>query len=183
VCVCVCVWVWECVRNRKFRINTQKVSSQVSISSTFYVRMLFRQLFLVSFWLCQKIRTKNARVWRWWNWLQAASSQPFRSLSVVSVEEHLTDWSSDLHFHNIWFSWKISTFWGEKKNSFLNFVSSHFFHLFQCITRSWVSRNRQKVFFQDNQNFGINFNFLNQKILCSITSIDQEVKSNKLLKF
>jgi len=28
----------------------------------FFVQMLFWQLFLVTFWLCQKIRTKNVRV-------------------------------------------------------------------------------------------------------------------------
>jgi len=41
----------------------------VSISSTFYVR-IFRTnvIFLVTFWLCQKIRMKNLYVKRWWNW-------------------------------------------------------------------------------------------------------------------
>ncbi len=41
----------------------------VSISSTFYVRILRTNVvFLVTFWLCQKIRTKNSYVKRWWNW-------------------------------------------------------------------------------------------------------------------
>jgi len=34
----------------------------------FFVRTSFRQLFLVTFWLCQKICTKNTRVKCWWNW-------------------------------------------------------------------------------------------------------------------
>jgi hypothetical protein len=34
---------------------------QVSISSTFFVRTSFRQLFLGMFWLWQNIRTKNVR--------------------------------------------------------------------------------------------------------------------------
>ncbi len=40
-----------------------------SISSTLKVR-IFRTnvVFLLTFWLCQKIRMKNARVKRWWNW-------------------------------------------------------------------------------------------------------------------
>jgi hypothetical protein len=33
-------------------------------SRTFFVRTLFWQLFLVTFWLCQKFRTKNACVKR-----------------------------------------------------------------------------------------------------------------------
>jgi hypothetical protein len=36
----------------------------------FFVRASFWQLFLVTFRLCQKFRTKNARVKCWWNWHQ-----------------------------------------------------------------------------------------------------------------
>jgi len=39
----------------------------------FYVRTSFRQLFLVTFWLWQKIRMQNARVKRWWNSLLSGS--------------------------------------------------------------------------------------------------------------
>jgi len=49
----------------------------VSISSTLNVR-IFRTnvIFLVTFWLCQKICTKNSRVWRWWNWRQDTRHDP-----------------------------------------------------------------------------------------------------------
>jgi len=41
----------------------------VSISSTFYVRIFCTIIiFLVTFWLCQKICMKNLYVKRWWNW-------------------------------------------------------------------------------------------------------------------
>ena len=36
----------------------------------FFVRTSFRQLFLVAFWLWQKIHTKNARIKCWRNWRQ-----------------------------------------------------------------------------------------------------------------
>ena len=44
---------------------------QVSISSTLYVQ-IFRMniIFLLTLWLCQKIRTKNAHKKHWWNWRQ-----------------------------------------------------------------------------------------------------------------
>jgi len=50
----------------------------VSISSTFYVQ-IFRTSFgfLVTFWLCQKIRTKNSYVKGWWNWRQLSIFVPF----------------------------------------------------------------------------------------------------------
>jgi len=39
------------------------MSHQVSISSTFYVQIFSTNIvFLVTFWLCQKIRTKNLHV-------------------------------------------------------------------------------------------------------------------------
>jgi len=71
--------VIDAERKRKFWCE------QVSVSSTFYVR-IFRMhvIFLVTFWLCQKIRTKNSYVKRWWNWhLQAAAaiSWPLKSFS------------------------------------------------------------------------------------------------------
>jgi len=39
----------------------------------FFIRTSFRQLFLVTFWLWQKIRTKNEREKCWWNWPQVVS--------------------------------------------------------------------------------------------------------------
>ncbi len=67
------------INNQKKILNNGKFmcinDGQVSISSTFlrtnfFVRMSFWQLFLVTFWLWQKSRMKNARRKRWWNWRQ-----------------------------------------------------------------------------------------------------------------
>ncbi len=47
----------------------------------FFVWILFRQLFLLTFWLWQKICTKNVPVNRWWNWRQVTKIK-------VSVRGH-----------------------------------------------------------------------------------------------
>ncbi len=40
-------------------------------------------VFLVTFWLCQKIRTKNSRIYCWWNWGKETSLSPFYQRSSI----------------------------------------------------------------------------------------------------
>ncbi len=65
---------WNCLGVNFVNIFTYK----------FFVQTSFRQLFLIKFWLWWKIRTKNARVKRWWNRRQDYKRQPKEShISVV----------------------------------------------------------------------------------------------------
>ncbi len=47
----------------------------------FFIRTSFLQLFLVTFWLWQKICTKNARVKRWWNHTRYFSQERISSVT------------------------------------------------------------------------------------------------------
>ncbi len=55
----------------------------------FFVRTLFQQLFLVTFWLWQKIRMKNVREKRWWNWPKEGAHNLV--IEVDSVEPDLLE--------------------------------------------------------------------------------------------
>jgi len=58
--------------------------AQVWISSTFYVQIFHANVvFLVTFWLCQKIHTKNSYVKQWWNWRQVSISSTFYTCVFV----------------------------------------------------------------------------------------------------
>ncbi len=71
-----------------------------------FVQMSFRQLFLVTLWLCRKIRTKNARVKCWWNRRQNAAIPSTRNESRQYHFENVTPpiWKSGINFINIFMS-------------------------------------------------------------------------------
>ncbi len=73
----------------------------MSISSTFYVR-IFRTnvVFLLTFWLCWKIRTKNAHVKCWWNWHLMSKTFIFSHILLTELASPL-HFKAD-HFYNEW---------------------------------------------------------------------------------
>jgi len=76
---------------------------------TFFVWTLFRQLFLVTFWLCWKIRTKNVRVWRWWNWLQVINSREKLVFDALFVGGNFPDKPTDLECQTAILILKLTT--------------------------------------------------------------------------
>ncbi len=136
---------WQDNRKAKLWLSIYVFSSGVNFINVKRTNFLYvydiLAAFLVTFWLWQKIRTKNAREKCWWNWPQVVWRQSSLIANNIDIKDILSS-----HFANILFisepfhttyslTLLLATFgliWNAKVQPYRNFFKRKKFKTFFC---------------------------------------------------